>query len=164
MKTVPLHGEKAAGRVALVDDEDYDLVMQYRWRVREAVRSSGTTDGPYVVSIGRSKIPMHKLITGYPMTDHRSGNGLDNRRSNLRPATKAQNNHNQRPRAGHSSQYKGVTWHKRVGKWQAEIKLGGGKRRYLGLFVSEQDAAEAYRVASLEHQGEYAYAARNDAA
>jgi hypothetical protein len=157
MRTVPLYGKLAAGRVALVDDEDYDLVMQYRWNAR--------IDGTriYARSTSKRSVGMHSLITGWPMTDHRNGNGLDNQRSNLRSATKAQNNFNQRPRANTSSRFKGVTWNKRLGKWQAAIKVNG-KSRHLGVFASEEKAAEAYRAASLAHQGEYAYGARENAA
>lgn len=165
MKTVPLYGAKAAGRVALVDDEDYELVMQYRWRVWEKRRPSGTIDGPYAVAGLPSehrwgaRVKMHKLLTGWPMTDHRNGDGLDNQRSNLRPTTKARNNHNQSPQHGTSSQFKGVTWHKKAGKWQAAIKVNG-KNRYLGVFTSEEAAACAYADAALAVQGEHAYAAR----
>ena len=165
MKAVSLHGEKAAGRVALVDDEDYDLVMQYRWRGWEKRHPNGSIAGPYAVAGTRSPdgrravVKMHKLSTGWPMTDHRDHDGLNNQRSNLRPATKAQNNHNQGPQAGTSSRYKGVTWHRKVKKWQATIKLNG-KSRYLGCFTSEEDAARAYAEAALVAQGEYAYAAR----
>ena len=166
VKTVPLHGKKAAGRVALVDDEDYELVMQYRWHVWEKVgRENKRDDGPYAqapirLQDGRkSTIRMHKLITGWPATDHANGDGLDNRRANLRPATKTQNLHNARSRSGTSSRFKGVSWHKVVRKWQANIKVDG-KRCYLGVFASEEDAAAAYTAAALETQGEYAYARR----
>jgi hypothetical protein len=163
MKTVPLYGKVAAGRVALVDDEDFDLVMQYRWTVQERISPRGATWGPYAKATvpggGKIVVFMHKLITGYPITDHRNGYGLDNRRSNLRPATALQNSHNTRPYAGHSSRFKGVTWHKHTKKWAAQIRING-KNRYLGLFVSEEEAAHAYTEASLAVQGEYAYAAR----
>lgn len=164
MKTVPLHGRKAAGRVALVDDGDYDLVSGYRWRIHEQKQPNGTAWGPYARTDGhrdgrRVIILMHQLITGYPKTDHRNGDGLDNQRHNLRPTTTAQNNHNQQPCRGHSSHFKGVTWNKKVSKWQAQIKVSG-KSRYLGVFASEEDAARAYVEAALAIQGEYAFASR----
>lgn len=161
MRTVPLHGKKAGGRVALVDDADYDLVMAYRWNIRETLRPGRRTYGPYAEAYARrdgraTKVQMHGLITGWLMVDHKDHDGLNNQRSNLRPATTAQNNHNQRPRIGHSSQYKGVTWHKKIRKWQATIKIGG-KCRYLGVFAVEQEAARAYNAAALEAYGEYAH-------
>jgi hypothetical protein len=167
MKAVPLGGKKAAGRVALVDDEDYELVMQYRWHVREQRSPSGIAWGPYATAgmpgDHSTKVFMHKLLTGWPLTDHRDGNGLNNQRSNLRPATHVQNSQNRRPWAGRSSQHKGVSWHRRAGKWRADITVNG-KIRYLGLFESEENAARAYTEAALATQGEYAYAAREASA
>jgi len=166
VKTVPLYGRLARGRVALVDDADYELVMRYRWHAWEKRgRENKRDDGPYAQASIRleddrkSTIRMHKLLAGWPQTDHRNGNGLDNQRSNLRPATKAQNNHNQKPRTGHSSRFKGVAWHMDTGKWQASIKVNG-RQRYLGVFASEEEAAAVYTAAALQVQGEYAYAAR----
>jgi hypothetical protein len=96
------------------------------------------------------------------MTDHSDGDGLNNQRSNLRPATTAQNNYNQSPQAGTSSRFKGVTWHKKRRKWQASIKVNG-KFHYLGLFSDEEKAARAYADAAIAIQGSYAYAARGAA-
>jgi AP2 domain len=161
MKEIPLHGVKAAGRVALVDDEDYALVSPHRWLLVEREVANGRTLGPYArgrIVAGRHApwVWMHKLITGWPKTDHVDHDGLNNQRANLRPTTTAQNNHNQRPQLGSSSRYKGVTWHRKVGKWQAAIKLN---RRciYLGVFASEEEAALAYNIAAIEAYGEYAY-------
>lgn len=162
MKTVQLNGAKAAGRVVLVDDEDYELVSQYRWYVFEKEeRPGGRPTGPYAMAApyrDGHKRPffMHKLITGWPQTDHENHNGLDNRRSNLRPVTTAQNSHNKRPQLNSSSQYKGVTWHRGCRKWQAMINAAG-RRRYLGVFTSEEDAARAFNDAALEAYGPYAY-------
>src|SRR5690242_1437897 len=94
MMTVPLHGKKAAGRHALVDDEKYELVMQYRWCVWEVVRAPGRNpEGPYAVNQDAGR--MHRLILpGHPVIDHRDGNGLNNQLYNLRPATPRQNARN----------------------------------------------------------------------
>ena len=159
MKTVPLYGKKAAGRVALVDDEDYELVMQYRWNVLEAIRGD-RGHGPYAVTnIGgrknRQVLLMHKLLTGYPMTDHIDHDGLNNQRSNLRPATPLLNQRNKRGNLVGTSQFKGVCWASGEGKWLAQICIHG-RRRFLGLFSSEEDAARAYDSAAREAFGEYA--------
>jgi hypothetical protein len=161
VKTIPLHGKNAKGRVALIDDGDYDLVRSRRWTVIERPQPNGRMDGPYAITHfsrdgRRTGVYMHALITGWPKTDHRNGDGLDNQRYNLRPATTAQNNHNQRPRIGTSSRFKGVTWHKKVAKWQATIKLNQ-RCVYLGVYTSEEEAALAYNAAALEAYGEYAY-------
>ena len=161
MKTVPLHGKTARGRVALVDDEDYELVSQYRWFVLEQIRN-GRTHGPYAIANtghGRRNqrpVLMHKFLTGWPQTDHRNHDGLDNRRSNLRPATNGQNHANERPSTGFSSAYKGVHWARRERGWVARIRVGNGKRLHVGTFKSEIDAARAYDVAALAAWGEYA--------
>lgn len=161
MKTVPLGGKKAAGRVALVDDEDYELVMQYKWTVWEPERRGPgqRPNGPYAITNvtvgGRQRsVRMHKMLTGWPLTDHIDHDGLNNQRSNLRPATWGENARNARPRQGCSSQYKGVSQARR-GLWVAYIDLDGC-RSDLGYFVSETEAACAYDAAARELHGEFA--------
>lgn len=155
MKTVPLNGKKAAGRFALVDDEDYDLVMQHRWHVWEQGRH-----GPYVAATitrpdgCRTTTRMHNLIMGTLSIDHQNGDGLDNRRANLRPATQSQNNANQRRRGGTSS-YKGVYWDRANQRWKAQISIDG-RMRHLGNFLAEDEAARAYDVAAVAAWGEFA--------
>jgi hypothetical protein len=160
MKQVHLGGAKAAGRTALVDDADYDLVSRYRWHAWECTRK-GRIIGPYAAAgiwrDGKMKtLFMHALITGWRETDHRDHNGLNNQRSNLRDATHSQNACNQRPQAGRLSAYKGVTWDSRAQKWRARITVAG-KLRCLGRFADEGDAAKAYDAAALAAWGEYAY-------
>ncbi len=154
MKTVSLHGAKAAGRVALVDDEDYGLVMQYRWRVWEFPERN---QGPYaqaVVGTGRGapNAYMHKLITGWPMTDHEDHDGLNNQRCNLRPATHGQNRANQLPIRRRISEFKGVT--PRYGRWAAQ--LGNGRHVSLGVYDTEIAAALAYDAGARHYFGEFA--------
>lgn len=170
MREVPLHGHKAAGRVALVDDEDYDLVMQYRWYVDERFREGvkGTWhSGPRAISTykdgKRIYLMMHKLITGWAETDHADGNGLNNQRDNLRNVTHLQNTWNRRGHPGSSSRYKGVTllrygtgkYKGKYTKWWARIVING-KQISLGLHKTEEEAALAYNAAALENFGEYA--------
>ena len=160
MMTVPLYGVKAAGRVALVDDADYDLVMQHRWNVLEQERPGNQRKmGPYATSnlpdYGTT-ILMHKLLTGWPGTDHIDHDGLNNQRYNLRQATGSQQLQNARKRAGASSVFKGVSWDPANGKWLVRICVSG-RQRNLGRHASETDAALAYDAAALEAFGEYAY-------
>ena len=163
MQTVQLYGKKAAGRVVQVDDGDYDLVMGSRWNVLERIHPNGTASGPYAVTgvscgAGRRRLLlMHRLILpGVPQIDHEDGDGLNNQRSNLRPATYPQNHANERKTLTYggkptTSRFKGVAWNKGAGKWQARIRGG-----YLGIFVHEVDAALAYDAAAREMFGPFA--------
>lgn len=166
MQLIALHGKIATGRTVMVDDEDCGLVSAYRWRAYERSLPTGGIKGPYALTAvwqdGRAiQIQMHRLITGWPLVDHINHDGLDNRRANLRPATIAQNRQNSLPLAGCSSRYKGVTWHRQLKKWQAQIGVNG-RKIYLGIFASEEDAANAYNAAAADAFG--AYALLNEAA
>lgn len=168
MREIPLYGRLARGRLALVDDQDYALVMAYRWNVIEP-RRHGHAYGPYaqagaLLPDGRRDrgraILMHKLITGYPRTDHVDHNGLNNQRSNLRPATGAQNNGNRRKLRQKSSRFKGVCWYTdprtaTAGWWRATITLDN-RQASLGYHATEEDAARAYNRAAREAFGEFA--------
>jgi hypothetical protein len=160
MKTVPLHGKHALGRPVLVDDADYDLVIPYHWMAK-AFTFSRWTEGPYATGYlpggpGRKpRVLMHTLLTGWPRVDHWDGDGLNNQRSNLRPATASQNGANRRPGVGHASQYKGVGRTTRGNAWRARITFQG-KLHHLGTFADELGAAKAYDAAAKELFGAYA--------
>jgi hypothetical protein len=146
---------------ALVDDADVDLVSGYDWillRGHNGKLYAYASGGPGVL------VYMHRLIVGTPAgmeTDHRNGDGLDNQRSNLRPATAGQNRANmgkpRRPDAGpHTSQYKGVSWDRSRERWQAKIVVAGHHRN-LGRYDDEADAARAYDAAALAAWGDFAW-------
>jgi HNH endonuclease len=88
--------------------------------------------------------------------DHKSGDGLDNRRENLRICTSSQNQANRRKWQGTSSQFKGVGWVRRVGKWQAQLSVNR-KGVHLGYFTDEVEAGMAYDSAAREHFGAFAF-------
>ena len=102
---------------------------------------------------GQPKQGMHTFLTGWSRVDHINGNGLDNRRSNLRPASRSQNGANRGAPSNNTSGFKGVTRFRL--KWMAKIQVHG-RTIHLGLFATPQEAARAYDTAALEHFGEYA--------
>jgi hypothetical protein len=151
MITVPLRGKVAAGRVALVDDDDHELVSQHTW-IALRTRRPGV-----FYAYSNTQVLMHRLILGCPEfdADHIDGNGLNNQRHNLRLATRSQNLANMRPRAGGSSRFKGVHWDRVNGRWRAMIQVNGHMRA-IGRYSTEEAAARAYDAAALAAWGEFA--------
>ena len=146
------------GRFAKVDPEDYVWLSQFKWHYHEAAHTCYAVRTQWRGNNTSRKILMHRVIAetpGHLVCDHINRDGLDNRWRNLRNCTKAQNNLNRGSERGSTSRYKGVYWHKGVGKWVATIKAGG-RRRHLGYFADEAEAARAYDAAAAEHHGEHA--------
>lgn len=133
------------GQVALVDDEDFERLNQFKWC---AHKDTNTFYAKRWIS-DKEMITMHHEILGKPPkgfeTDHESGDGLDNQRHNLRFVTHRQNCQNKR-NIIKASQYPGVSWHNRSKKWRARIWINNVSK-HLGLFVIEMDAFKAYRNA-----------------
>jgi hypothetical protein len=147
------------GKVALVDDEDFEYLNQWKWCAGEHgktfyVRRNGYINGK------RRTIQMHWLIMGDmegKEIDHKDGNGLNNQRDNLRFGTHRQNGMNCRKR-GSKSKYKGVYIQFVDGKCPiigAGIKLNG-KSVYIGRFKTEEEAARKYDEIALKEFGEFA--------
>ena len=140
------------GKVAIIDDVDWPLVAPYKWyadkkpRLREQWYAAAKIKG--------KRVRLHKFLTGWPMTDHRDGDGLNNRRSNLRPCDTQQNQFNCGKCAGSTSQFKGVCVTP-YGHWRASIRKDY-KLRDLGTYKTEEDAARAYDAAASELFGEFA--------
>lgn len=158
MQAIELHGAKAAGRVAVVDDAEFDRLVGYRFHVAE--RDCGRIGwGPYAVTSAltpdgrRVTMSMHRMITGYAMTDHRDRYGLHNWGDNLREADPEHNAWNRSPSPDFTSRWKGVSW--AGGKWRAQIG-SQGRSIHLGLYVTESAAARAYNDAAWLLWGEWA--------
>jgi hypothetical protein len=146
-----------SGETIVVDDGDLDALTQHRWYIQRTKRAHT------IYAMARVAMPdgrhvtkgIHRLIMGDPVgmdVDHINGNGLDNRRSNLRVVTRQQNLQNQKARAG-SSAYRGVR--AANGKWLAGI-THNYKRIHCGTFVTEEAAAQAYDAKARELFGEFA--------
>lgn len=151
MKTIPL----TRGYVAVVDDEDYEWLVQWNWSYCE---SHPGLMGYAVRSSYDEMIYMHRAILSAPTgirVDHANLDTLDNRRSNLRLATRSQQGMHRSKRVGGSSYYKGVCWDTQKGKWRAYI-MKENRQTHLGLFTVEADAARAYNTAAQRFFGAFA--------
>jgi hypothetical protein len=132
-----------------VDDEDYEAVSVYRWYARP---------GPYAHCF-ELMTSMHRLVADRMgmasdiRIDHVNENGTDNRRCNLRPATRSQNAANRGKPSNNTSGYKGVVRDKK--RWRAEIRRTD-KAYHIGCFDTPEEAAMAYDIKARELFGEYA--------
>lgn len=147
--------ELTQGKETCIDFEDWSAVIPYRWR---ASKGRKTWYARTVVTRpdGKQKvIYLHRLLLSTSFNiDHRDRNGLNNRRYNLRPASQYQNARNCDKRAHNTSGFKGVSFHKLSGKWQAVITFFR-KQRHLGLFKTRKAASSAYDAASLVFHKEF---------
>lgn len=156
MKQIPL----TKGQFALVDNEDYEFLMQWKWQASFDKKSNQF----YAVTTKRSRIfnatiRMNRFIMSATdnkiFVDHIDRNTLNNQRSNLRIATHSQNGANRKSHKNSSSKYLGVSWKKDQNKWAATIQKDRNSYR-LGVFSGEADAAKAYDNAAVKLHGEFA--------
>ena len=147
------------GLCAIVDDDEYEKLMgYYKWyacKNRHLVYAKCNTSS---TAGNRTTLKMHRIIMNAmpgQVVDHINGNGLDNRKCNLRIVDDQKNAANRRCHAGSSSKYKGVAWHIIRRKWQVNICVNG-KNIYLGLHENEVDAALTYDMAAMKYFGEFA--------
>lgn len=158
MREVPVSKGSA---VALVDDEDYDLVAPYKWYLKRESKS----DTRYAVASARCNgkhvsLSMHRLllspIPAGMVVDHRDRNGLNNVRANLRLATKRQNTLNRRSTGGKGHGYRGVApYGAKKDKWMMSINDAGTRICVVG-FPTPESAARAYDYLARRRFGEFA--------
>ena len=152
---MPKQIELTQGKVAIVDDEDFEWLNQWKWY---AVRR-----GTIWYAVRTKRLPkrriiyMHRIIMEPPVDlqiDHQNMDGLDNRRCNLRICTRSQNLMNSKKcHLDHTSRFKGIYWNKRDKKWHARI---GHKGHHIGYFDDELEAAKAYNKIAFKLFGEFA--------
>lgn len=153
--TIPL----TKGYSTIVSWEDRDL-FDIKWCVMTPrnIQYAMTS----VLGNNKKKLYLHRVIleriigrklVRSEQVDHIDGNGLNNRRDNLRLATNSQNHHNISKRSDNKSGYKGVCYS--GGKWVAQINVSG-KQTYLGRFDTPENAYEAYCEAAKKYHGEFA--------
>ncbi len=144
------------GFVATIDAEDVELVAQFHWSAKLA-RNTVYGQRADWSSGALRLVRLHREIMQPPdgmLVDHVSGDGLDNRRANMRIVTAAQNARNQRLKCTSTSGLKGVSFRSDTGRWRACIVLDG-KQHALGCFDTKDEAAAAYASASGRLQGEF---------
>lgn len=160
MKTIPL----TKGKVALVDDADFELIGQFKWHAVQPDRPNGTF---YAARRDRAQkgryVYLHRVLLGLELpteVDHRDGDGLNNQRCNLRVCDSTQNRANQRMQVKKvGCGFKGVTRGSAASgmgdKWIAYVE-SHGRRQYLGYFTTAEAAAAAYDTKAVELFGEFA--------
>jgi len=144
------------GKYAIVDDEDFEYLNQWKWFLKETEYATGYAARSQHIKLGVGKytckrIWMHRVVNNTPenlITDHINMDKLDNRRCNLRDSDKSLNGINRRKPANNTSGCKGVVWDSWTNKWRAELKINGKKIR-MGRFSDVNDAIEARKKAEL---------------
>lgn len=149
------------GQTAIIDDEDYELVSKHKWQLT----CSGSNNVFYAITTlygkngAKKTLRMHRLIMGLTdpkvQCDHENGNGLDNRRGNLRVCTNGQNSCNRGKTKNNTSGFKGVTWSKWNNKWAAQIQVHR-RNIHLGYYHTPEAGHSAYCKAAEELHGDFA--------
>lgn len=161
MVKIPLLG-KYQNRATIVDDIDA-VLAETGWRGKQSARhpvlyAQKRTTRLVTMLLHREVMErvLGRRLSSEERVDHKNGDGLDNRRQNLRLATHAQNMCNRRPSRGSTSRFLGVHYDSSRGKWRAKIKPVNGRYEHLGRFDSEVEAAVAYNVAAAREHGDFA--------
>jgi hypothetical protein len=144
------------GFIATIDANDASLLSDKNWCAKQD-KNNVYAISKHVCNGVEHTIYMHRVLMDAKsgeQVDHKNGNGLDNRRENLRIATHAQNMRNQGVRINNSTGFKGVSFLKESGKWRARIH-SNGKKIELGSYSTPEAAADAYKKASEQLHGEF---------
>lgn len=146
------------GKIALVDDADFEELNKYKWFAHKdkktfyAHRNFKKSNGKQSMKI------MHRIILGEPKSfvDHKDGDGLNNQRHNLRFCNHSSNGMNRGKNINNKSGFKGVSWDKKICKWQTQIFFNG-KAKHLGYFINNLEAYKTYCEAAKKYHKEFAF-------
>lgn len=149
------------GEKVMVDAEDYELLKEKVWVLRKSRKRESQVIS--MVWNGKKSIIETTYLAREIMKEHqkvvvrKNPVELDFRKSNLIAATRKEKERmREKTKMATTSKYKGVSWRKQSGRWSANICVDN-KRMYLGLYLSEEDAAKAYNEAAKKHFGEFAF-------
>ena len=145
------------------DKEDYNKIKNYCWYYGKKgyvmARGKHGENAVYLHILVMSPVPAG-MIVDHKQHPPRYAKKVDNRKSNLEIKTASQNNINSSMYLNNTSGIKGVSWNKRLEKWNAYIQINK-KRIHLGYFIDKEDAIQARKAAELKYFGEYRYEANN---
>lgn len=149
---IQMYDEKCSpSEVALIDQEDYDKIKEYKWGLR---------GGKSLIIANRKVGFLSRFLLDVTDSnldvDHKNHDRLDNRKENLRVCTRLQNNYNRQIRSDNVSGYKGVSWNSQVQKWMVQIQYEG-KKVHLGKFNNKEEAAQAWNEAAIKYHKEFAF-------
>jgi hypothetical protein len=154
MREIPL----TQGKVAIIDDEDYELVMSMRWRLFKDHGNLYAKANLKLPNGKKTTIRMHRLILNAPeglMVDHKNGDGLNNQKNNIRLVEQWQNACNQGIRKSNRTGFKGIVVAQNGKSYYAVITANKTVTK-LGKFKTLEDAARAYDNAAVSLHGEFA--------
>ncbi len=157
MKKIYLSGQLGQGKFAIVDNEDFEWLNQWKWNFDRGYAYRTQRIGLRKFN-KKKNIQMHRLILKNPkglISDHINGNRLDNRRKNLRVVNAQQSAFNTGLSSRNKFGYKGVSFQKEKEKYRAYIKING-HQKHLGYFKTKEEAALAYNEKAKNYHGEYA--------
>ena len=147
------------GQYAIVDVEDFEQLNQYKWQCSCYGYATRSVTEANDLGSRQVDVYMHKVLCPTPegmVTDHVNRNKLDNRKANLRPATRKQNNWNRSPKTDNrKTRYHGISWKKDVKKWRVRLAING-KSQSFGSYSDEIEAARAYDRVAKQHRGPFA--------